>query len=314
MKKIILFIFALLTFSLATYAQEQSAFIHYHINPLLINPATAGVSGNHQLMLNFRNQWTGFPGAPKTLAFSYDGPIGKTFGIGATIYSEDIASINRFRAAINYAFRYQVDKLKIGFGFTTEFSQERLPNDLLTNNADFYVNTDNVLNDGIDGVSEFDATLGFFGMYNDQTWFGIAFPNIINARLDGSVTGNRDETEGYYLFNMGHRFKSRQYGFILEPSILLRKARYVPFQADVNLKGYFIDEQLIGGLSYRGGSRGAIGLLIGTKLSNFGFYYSFDVSFKRFQRYNNGSHEVTVSFSFPRKEKPLINGTTTKTN
>ena len=299
MKKVILFIGGLFFLCLTTYAQEQSAFTHYHINPVLINPAVAGINGDHEVFLHARSQWAGFPGAPKTYALSYNGPFGKTFGLGATIYSENIASINQFRAAINYSFRYELDKLKVGFGFSTEFSQMRLDNGILTDPK--YNTGDIKVEDGIDGINSFDATLGFQGIYNDQTFFGIAFPNIIMARLDGDPGGNSNDQEGYYLFNMGHRFKSNEYGFTLEPSILLRRSRNVPFQADVNLKGYFLEDKLIGGLSYRGGARGALGILVGTKFPNFGFHYSFDVSFQKFQQYSNGAHEITLSVTLPKR-------------
>ncbi len=307
MKKIILFVIGLFSISLTAYAQEQSAFTHYHINPVIINPAASGISGDQQVFLHARNQWAGFPGAPKTYALSYDGPIGKTFGLGATIYNEQISSINQFRAAINYAFRYELDKLKIGFGFSTEFSQMRLDGEVL--NDPHYTPGDVNVESGVDGVNHFDATLGFYGMYNDQTFFGIAFPNIIMARLDGNpANGGNGDQEGYFSFNFGHRFKSNEYGFTLEPSILLRRSRNVPFQADVNLKGYFLEDKLIGGISYRGGSQGAMGILVGTKLTNFGFYYGFDVSFQGFQQYSNGAHELTLSYTIPKKveEAPAL--------
>lgn len=300
MKKFILFVISLAFISLTTYGQEKSAFTHYHINPALINPAAAGISGNQQVFLHARNQWSGFPGAPKTYALSYDGPIGKTFGLGGTIYSENISHITQFRAAINYAFRYELDKLKVGFGFSTEFSQMKLDNAVLTDRN--YIAGDVNIEDGVDGANSFDATLGFYGLYNEQTFFGIAFPNIIMARLDGSSENGEDAApEGYYLFNLGHRFKSDEYGFTLEPSILLRRSRNVPFQADINLKGYFLEDKLIGGLSYRGGARGALGILVGSKFTNFAFHYGFDVSFKQFQDYSNGAHEITISFTIPKR-------------
>ena len=309
MKKNILFAIGFCLMTLVSFAQEQSAFVHYHVNPMLVNPALAGVNNNHEVFLHARNQWAGFPGAPTTYAISYNGPVGKTFGLGATVFSENIASINTIRAAINYAFKYEIDKLKVGFGFSTEFSQMKLGGEVLTDphldSGDFLVE------DGLDGFNNFDASLGFHGIYNDQTFFSIAFPNIIMARLDGDPDNGNTEQEGFYLFNFGHRFKSSEYGFTLEPSILLRRARNVPFQADINLKGYFLDDRLIGGLSYRGGSRGALGILVGTKFTNFGFHYSFDVSFQEFQSYSNGAHEVTLSFEIPRKQQaaPALEGT-----
>ncbi|MEM1118890.1 MAG: PorP/SprF family type IX secretion system membrane protein [Bacteroidota bacterium] len=299
MKKIILFVIGVLAIGRMALAQEQSVFTHYHINPVIINPAVSGTSGDHQLFLHARNQWAGFPGAAKTFAFSYDGPIGKTFGLGATVYSEQISHFNRFRAAINYAFRYELDKFKLGFGFSTEFSQMQLDASVLTDPQ--YVAGDIFVEEGVDGLNNFDASLGFYGEYNEQTFFGIAFQNIIMARLDGNPSSGSDMQEGFYSFNFGHRFRSDEYGFTLEPSILLRRSRNVPFQADVNLKGYFLDDKLIGGLSYRGGAMGAVGILVGTKLTNFGFYYGFDVSFQEFQQYSSGAHELTLSYTIPRK-------------
>ena len=299
MKKIILFVISFSFISLVAYAQEQSAFTHYHINPVIINPAAAGFSGNQQIFLHARNQWSGFPGAPTTYAISYDGTLGKTFGLGATVYSENISHISQFRAAINYAFRYDLDKLRIGFGFSTEFSQMQVDNSVLLDPN--HTAGDEIIQDAIDGVNNFDASLGFYGIYNERTFFGVAFPNIIMARLGNNDANADDEPEGFYMFNLGHRFKSEEYGFTLEPSILLRRARNVPFQADINLKGYFLEDKLIGGLSYRGGTRNAMGILVGSKFTNFAFHYGFDVSFQQFQQFSNGAHEVTLSFTIPKR-------------
>lgn len=72
---------------------------------------------------------------------------------------------------------------------------------------------------------------------------------------------------------------------------------------DFNLKASFLKDQLIAGVSYR--SLSAMGILLGTKLSAFRLYYSYDLSFQHFQKFNTGSHEVTVAFKFEKKEKTL---------
>ena len=92
MKKLILFI-ASFCFLTALNAQEEAVFNHYTANKLLINPAAAGFDrGHHDLFLNVRNQFTGFPGAPETYSFSYNGPIGRSLGVGALLSTENIAS------------------------------------------------------------------------------------------------------------------------------------------------------------------------------------------------------------------------------
>ena len=79
MKKLILLIASFCILSTIN-AQEEAIFGHYTANKVLINPAAAGFDrDNHQFFLNVRNQWTGFAGSPETYAFSYNGPIGKSF-------------------------------------------------------------------------------------------------------------------------------------------------------------------------------------------------------------------------------------------
>ena len=199
MKKLILLAAIIGILQYNTNAQEQSVFTHYHINPVLINPATTGFNGNHEVYAHMKHSWTDFPGNPKTYALSYHGPVAKTFGLGVNVFSENIASLNRLRAAINYAFRYKIDKLKFGFGFTTEYSQWSIDNEARANR--FYEDGDELVDKGVDAINSFDASLGVHGIYNEKTYIGIAFPNIIMARLDGdrsSTTENFDDG-GYYI-------------------------------------------------------------------------------------------------------------------
>jgi len=309
MKKILLLAAIICSVQLALKAQEQAVFTHYHVNPILINPASAGFNGSHNIFANLKHTWTDFPGAPKTYALSYHGPVAKTFGLGVAVYKEDVASLSRFRAAINYAFRYKVDKLKFGFGFTTEYSQWSISNSILGN--DFYDPGDETIEKGVEAINSFDASLGLYGLYNDKTYIGIAFPNIIMARLDGSRGPDVDELNdgGYYMFNVGHKIDVAE-GVKIEPSLLLRKVRQVPFMADITIKGLFMDERLIGGLTYRAGPGDVLSILLGTNYNNLSVYYSFDVAFQGFQNYNNGSHELTIGYTLPAKDRSTTQGGT----
>lgn len=67
---------------------------------------------------------------------------------------------------------------------------------------------------------------------------------------------------------------------------------------DFNLQAGFLNNKLITGLTYR--YLGALGLLLGTELDGFHFYYSYDLSFADFQAYSNGSHELTVGYRINR--------------
>ena len=75
---------------------------------------------------------------------------------------------------------------------------------------------------------------------------------------------------------------------------------------DLNVKAGFLDEKLIGGLTYRMGDGGAVAFLVGTKYKSLQFYYSYDAFMGDFQQYNSGSHEITLGLKFCRKKKEEI--------
>lgn len=299
MKKLLTIALIAIGFQWAT-AQDEAVFTHYHINPILINPAHAGFTELHHIQMNLRNQWAGFPGAPSTYMVNYNGPIGKTLGLGLNILSEEIAQISRVRFGLNYAFRFKADDLDFGIGFSTEFQSFSVANSVLSQPAPIFESGDFLIQDAVDGQRTFDATLGFFGTYKENTFFGFSFPDLVSARLDDEANG--DETDGSsfrsYIFQLGNRFEFDGNDFTLTPSLLVRKLMDIPFQVDLNLLAGFVDDKVQAGLSYRSGVGGAVGLLLGTKLPPFSAYYSYDVSFQDFQQYNNGSHEVTVAFDF----------------
>ena len=298
MKKILLLIALFAIARLAT-AQDEAIFSHYNIMPVLINPAAAGFGDLHQFQLNARAQWSGFVDAPTTYSAQYNGPLGNNFGLGVGVLTESAAQMNRMRAHLNYAFRFKVsDMVKLSAGFSAEYQQMRLENGIAANV--FFQEGDQVIEDFMDGRGVFDASIGFFSSFNENTKVGLAFTNLVRSRISNiGAQGNNESVLSYYLFYASHSIVMDE--MTLEPSLLVRNVRDVPSQLDINLKASFLQETLTTGLSYR--SLGSLGILLGTKLSTFEFYYSYDVFFQNFQKYNDGSHEVTVALSFGRHKE-----------
>lgn len=288
-------------------AQDEAIFMHYIVSPILINPSAAGFNEGMTAQLNARAQWTGFEDSPKTYGALINTPIGRTFGLGVGVLSESAAQLNRMRVQLNYGFRFRIkENFKLGVGFSTEFQRMVVDNGITGNN--FFQAGDRLLDDFLNGRGVFDATVGVYGTYLDNTFAGLTFNNLVRNRLD-EIAGEDANSSvfQYYSFNVGHRFDLADLNVTLEPSLLLRQIKDVPFQMDINLKAGFLDDQLIAGVSYR--SLGALGILLGTKVSGFNLYYSYDVSFQRFQRYNTGSHELTLAFTIKKKEKDIETGT-----
>ncbi len=296
MKKILLLLsfFAILQ---AVYAQDEAIFTHYHITPILINPAAAGFNDTYQVQFNGRAQWTGFPDAPQTVGAMLNGPVGKTFGIGIGVSAENAAQLTRLKGQLNWAFRFNLSEyVKMSAGFSAIYQQFKLNNGF---DMDRLQLGDNVIDDYMDGVSEFDASVGVFGSIREDTRFGLAFSNLIQSRLDDVIESTDQSALQHYTLFLAHRFQIYDLNFSLEPSLMARNVKDAPSQVDINLKAAFLDEQLITGLSYR--SLGALGILLGAKLTNFHVYYSYDMSFQRFQKFNSGSHEISILLDLVKK-------------
>lgn len=284
-------------------AQDAAIFSHYHINPILINPAAAGFDETQSIFGTFRASWSGFPDAPNTYGVFYNGPIGKIFGLGAGINAETAAQMTRTRGVLNYAFRFGIkEDIKISAGFSTEFQQIKVDNGVL---GELYEPGDGLIEEAVNGRNQFDAGVGAFATYRENTFVGLAFTNLVSARLT-DISGVTSGTFlSYYTFLLGHKFTVEGLSFTLEPSLMVRQIINNPQQFDFNIKAGFLEDQLIAGLSYRSLGEGALGILLGTKISSLELFYTFDISFQEFQQFNSGSHEVTVAFRIQKKDSFL---------
>ena len=121
MKKLIIILLAVCSMQIAQ-AQDNLIFNQYQVNPVLLNPAAAGFEEYHQVIMNLRNQWTGFPGAPRSYGVTYSGPVGNKIGLGAGLLSDNVGPISQIKFKLMYAFHYDINKLRMSTGFTTEFS------------------------------------------------------------------------------------------------------------------------------------------------------------------------------------------------
>lgn len=289
----------------AQSAFDQTVFMHYTLNPVLINPAAAGHAGIHQVYGNFRSQWTGFPGSPNSYGINYNGPIGETIGIGAWLTAEEIGSLQRNSIRFNFSNRFELgNEWALAAGFTAEFQNERLNN--AVGSSTLVDLTDDLVMQGMDGTSLFDATLGFHATHANKSYIGLSFPNLILARL-GEIESSepRGGFFSYYIVTAGTRFEVSSGNVILEPVVMFQDLERAPFRLDANLLAHFLEGKLTTGVSYRVGRGGSLGLLLGTKIEEtFSVYYSYDVGFQRFQQYNSGGHEITLGFEFgPRGDR-----------
>ncbi len=299
MKQLLYTIAFIMTLATATVAQEAGVFTQYYLNPVLVNPGATGFENQHEFILNYRNAWSGFEDSPRTFTLLYNGPVGERMGLGGQLLSDRVGQYRTFTGSVNFAYKFGNDDFDFGAGLQTGFQQLRLDN---VNDDKFIDNSDVLLAEGLDGVTLFDASFGIYGEYDERLFFGLSFPNLVRSRITKISGSYEDPNEEFnYILLAGYRFDVEEHDFKIEPSIAIKNIRRVPFSVDLNVKLSFLDEQLVGGLTYSLSEINRFGLLLGTRINSLRIFYSYDVGFGDFQEYNNGSHEITINYLIPRK-------------
>jgi type IX secretion system PorP/SprF family membrane protein len=294
---------AILLFTVGLSGQEAGQYGQYTVSPILINPALAGASGDHQLLLNYRRQWSGFPGTPTMVNFIYNGEIVENSGIGIGIFNERIAAINRFRATGMYAFHIKADDWKISIGLSGDYVQHRLSNDVAVDPS--LDPNDPLVLAAAEGISYFDANFGAYARFKDGFFIGVSVPHLVRARLTQVEDLPETPTTALQSFTIhtGTKFKFEDQGLSLEPSIMVRRMFNGPLTADLNAICSILDDQLYAGLTYRYtvDTGSGLGVLLGARINRFSVFYQYDAGFGTFQTYNSGAHEIGIMYTFGKK-------------
>lgn len=113
----IIFVIALVGLD-AVYAQQDSQHTQYMYNTITINPAYAGTRGSLSIMGLYRNQWVGLKGAPETINFSLNTPIGERgIGLGLGFVSDKVGPSSESLITADFSYTIQVGReLQLSFG------------------------------------------------------------------------------------------------------------------------------------------------------------------------------------------------------
>src|SRR5690554_1621671 len=125
----------ILSFVLAfnAIAQDENTYMHYLDNPILMNVGATGFNHEHNALIAYRSQWSGFEGAPRNFLASYHGNLNDNMGLGGLISMEQLGITNRIRFKASYGYQLNFDSGKIGIGLGAEIQQEKLRSGLSSN-------------------------------------------------------------------------------------------------------------------------------------------------------------------------------------
>lgn len=286
--------FVLLLCSGKVSAQQEPLYTQYMFNTVSVNPAYAGTRNAMNVLLLSRMQWTGMAGAPRTYDFTMHTPLNNyKMGLGLSVVSDNHGPVNNYYINVNYAYRVQLsDELTLSMGIKGGIYN------YYVNLSDLNVggSGDNAFMSNVEQRFQPNAGLGLY-MYTDKYYVGASVPKLIQTELSGEQSSYSSLSDlkqhffimGGYVFDLNKNLK-------FKPSVLTKVVTGAPLSTDVTAQFLLKDTYWLGA-TYRVGD--AVALIGNIKLNKqlmVGYSYDFTVS--ELNNYNNGSHEIIVSYDF----------------
>lgn len=282
-------------------SQQDQLFTQFAHNKIAFNPAYSAQQRYADIAFVIRDQWNGLEGAPSTQLFSGNLPFAnKRIGLGLVAARESIGIEENVTLRTMYSYAIQLQKGILSGGlelsgrrYSLNFNDDRLTA-LETVGAD--PSLQNVANVNL----VFNTGVGFY-YRNKDMYMGVSLPRILHARYIDNTLSQSKEVNHLYIMT-GATFRIRD-DIDFVPQLLVKLAQRSPFDLDLQL-GIVYQEEYHAGINYRaGGARNSIGesiaFMFGLQpIENLFFGLSYDITLSPLRKYDSGSLEVLIKYSF----------------
>ncbi|MFH2141194.1 MAG: PorP/SprF family type IX secretion system membrane protein [Bacteroidota bacterium] len=306
MRKLISIVVVIFSIFSLSYSQEDPQYSMNFYNQLSFNPGYAGSNDAICGVILYRNQWMGFDGAPKTMAFTVHGPIEQiSSGAGISVVNDKIGYFNDLYFTLNYAYRLELDNGMLGMGLGIGFINKALSNadwkspDVLSGTYQDPYDDPNIPHDG--SKFSFDSN---FGLYyqgdigrDDAIYGGISVTHLNKPSTKIDKT-NADAEHSFYA---RHFYILAGYGLKVSEKVDFQPGFIIHSDGSVVQYNVFgravLMKQFWGGLGFRGGD--AIYPMFGyNHPSGLGGGVSYDITLSKLASYSSGTLEIYLRYCF----------------
>jgi len=297
-------------------AQQLPQYSQYMFNGMHINPGYAGYKNEGYIQSTYRNQWTSFPGAPKTVSVTADFSANEgTMGFGVSFVDDRIGPNVNSSGLLTYAYRLRTgDQSFLSLGLSGGFSRYGLdasqfvPND----SSDPMIPVGNV------NVTIPNLNSGLF-FHTDRFYAGFSAYNLVGKK----AASKEDVALGYHdihyfltagaLFDLGSKAQ-------FKPSVLVKQVKGSPTNYDLNAM-FLVNERTWFGASYRANAlvfenfiqedletRNAVAAIVEFFVTpELRVGYAYDHNLNVLSNYRNNSHEISLGLYLRPKNTVMKN-------
>ncbi|RDC56146.1 type IX secretion system membrane protein PorP/SprF [Pedobacter chinensis] len=317
MKKILIILTFLTSFSKFTFSQQDAQFSQYMFNGIYINPAYAGYREQLNVSAFYRTQWTGIEGSPKTMSAAVDAIANDgNVGLALQISSDRLGAQRNESVYGNYSYRIPMNAdgtSRLAFGLGVGAVQLGIDGALLNpNDFEIYQPV------GMQSTIVPDARAGIY-FSNDRFYAGFSADNLVSQYINIDRYAFIAQPKTHYYLTAGTLIPLSQ-DILIKPSFLLKDDRGGPTSLDLNAFMIISEKVWIGG-SYRTGVKlynksylqkslsklnSAVAALQLFPTENFRIGYAYDFSIGPLQGYSSGTHEISIGYFFNRRNTRMF--------
>ena len=227
-----------------SFGQQDPMYTQFFSNKIVVNPAYAGSRDAVSLVGLYRNQWTGFQGAPKTTTISVHSPIRKmNSGIGLSLIYDQIGIQRSYEIKAAYSYQVNVGIGTLSFGVDGQIRKQ----DMLWNQSNPLETGDNEIPYGLNTLPLPNFGFGMY-LYKENYYVGLSVPKILENETNYLPQGNSFQKR--HFFGMAGIVVPISKAFHLKPAVLVKYEVAAPIEFDCNLMAIIMDQFWIGG-TYR---------------------------------------------------------------
>jgi type IX secretion system PorP/SprF family membrane protein len=208
-------------------AQTDPLYAQYLNNPLLINPAYAGLNNNFNASVTYRRQWAGFDGSPTTFnASAHTSLMDNRIGAGLIIMKDKAGSTSNTEVQVAGVYKLELEEKYLSFGLQAGVVNFRSDNSDLNP----YDPGDPVFTGSMNVTKPSIGAGAIF--HSDRYFIGLSVPRMLKP----TTTLGDLETELYrqHFYAMGAYMIFLNEHIRLKPSVLLKGVRGAKLSADLN--------------------------------------------------------------------------------
>lgn len=300
-------------------AAQDPHFTQFYSAPTYLSPAFAGTTVQSRFAFQFRDQWPAIPGAFVSYNLAYDqylSSVNSGIGIIATQDQAGSGALRYTSVGLQYAYEIRLKRrvflrpaLQLAYvNHAVDYSR-LIFSDQLSRGGD--VSTYESYDGRHVNYTDIGSGLLFF---TPKMWFGFALQHMNEP--DQSLLEGDSRVPRKFNLHGGYRFKVRLSTIQKhQPSIVAAFNYRAQEKYDqLDLGAYVERDPVFAGLWYRGlpllkayqpgyNNNDAIAVVIGFKVLDWRFGYSYDITISRLAINSGGAHELTMVYELADKRK-----------